>query len=55
MSARKVAIVTGSATGVGEAIVWLADGARTTTGELVLLDSGMHLGTAMRAVVPPRS
>ncbi len=37
---------------VAEAIVWLADGARTTTGELVLLDSGLHLGTAMRAVVP---
>lgn len=40
---------------VAEAVVWLADGARTTTGELVLLDSGMHLGTAMRAVVPPKS
>jgi 3-oxoacyl-[acyl-carrier protein] reductase len=38
---------------VAEAIVWLADGARTTTGELVLLDSGLHLGSAMRAVVPP--
>ena len=40
---------------VAEAVVWLADGARTVTGELVLLDSGMHLGSAMRAVVPPRS
>ncbi|HUK05829.1 MAG TPA: SDR family oxidoreductase [Burkholderiales bacterium] len=40
---------------VAEAVVWLADGARTVTGELVLLDSGVHLGTAMRAVVPPRS
>lgn len=40
---------------VAEAIVWLADGARTVTGELVLLDSGLHLGSAMRAVVPPRS
>ncbi len=29
---------------VAEAIVWLVDGARTVTGELVLLDSGMHLG-----------
>ncbi len=29
---------------VAEAIVWLVDGARTTTGELLLLDSGMHLG-----------
>jgi 3-oxoacyl-[acyl-carrier protein] reductase len=40
---------------VAEAVVWLADAARTVTGELVLLDSGVHLGTAMRAVVPPRS
>jgi 3-oxoacyl-[acyl-carrier protein] reductase len=40
---------------VAEAIVWLADGARNVTGELVLLDSGLHLGSAMRAVVPPRS
>ena len=40
---------------VAEAVVWLADGARTVTGELVLLDSGMHLGTAMRAVVPPKT
>jgi 3-oxoacyl-[acyl-carrier protein] reductase len=29
---------------VAEAIVWLVDGARTVTGELMLLDSGMHLG-----------
>ena len=29
---------------VAEAIVWLADGARNTTGELLLLDGGMHLG-----------
>jgi len=28
---------------VAEAIVWLVDGARTVTGELLLLDSGMHL------------
>ena len=40
---------------VAEAIVWLADGARTVTGELVLLDSGLHLGSAMRSVVPSRS
>ena len=33
--------------------VWLVDGARTVTGELVLLDSGMHLGRAA-AVAPPR-
>ena len=29
---------------VAEAIVWLVAGARTVTGELVLLDSGTHLG-----------
>lgn len=29
---------------VAEAVVWLIDGARTVTGELVLLDSGVHLG-----------
>jgi 3-oxoacyl-[acyl-carrier protein] reductase len=29
---------------VAEAIVWLVDGAKTVTGELLLLDSGMHLG-----------
>jgi 3-oxoacyl-[acyl-carrier protein] reductase len=35
---------------VAEAIVWLVDGARTVTGELLLLDSGMHLA----GVRPPR-
>lgn len=34
---------------VAEAVVWLVDGARTVTGELVLLDSGMHLGGTARA------
>lgn len=29
---------------VAEAITWLVDGARSVTGELLLLDSGMHLG-----------
>jgi len=33
-----------SAEDVAEAVVWLIEGARTVTGELVLLDSGMHLG-----------
>jgi 3-oxoacyl-[acyl-carrier protein] reductase len=33
---------------VAEAVVWLIDGARTVTGELVLLDGGMHLGGAPR-------
>jgi len=36
---------------VAEAVVWLVDGARTVTGELMLLDSGMHLGGAP-GVVP---
>ena len=35
---------------VAEAIVWLVDGARTVTGELLMLDSGMHLA----GVRPPR-
>jgi 3-oxoacyl-[acyl-carrier protein] reductase len=30
---------------VAEAVIWLLDGARTVTGELVLLDSGLHLGS----------
>lgn len=30
---------------VAEAIVWLVDGARTVTGELLLLDGGTHLGS----------
>jgi enoyl-[acyl-carrier-protein] reductase (NADH) len=29
---------------VAEAVLWLLEGARTVTGELILLDSGMHLG-----------
>lgn len=33
---------------VAEAIVWLVDGAKTVTGELVMLDSGMHLGGLSR-------
>lgn len=31
---------------VAEAVMWLIEGARTVTGELILLDSGMHLGRA---------
>jgi len=38
---------------VAEAVIWLVDGARTVTGELILLDSGMHLGRAP-GVTPPR-
>jgi 3-oxoacyl-[acyl-carrier protein] reductase len=30
---------------VAESIVWLVDGARSVTGELLLLDGGMHLGS----------
>jgi 3-oxoacyl-[acyl-carrier protein] reductase len=33
---------------VAEAIVWLLEGARTVTGELVMLDSGMHLAGIRR-------
>jgi 3-oxoacyl-[acyl-carrier protein] reductase len=29
---------------IADAVVWLIEGARTTTGELIMLDSGMHLG-----------
>jgi 3-oxoacyl-[acyl-carrier protein] reductase len=39
-----------SAEDVAEAIVWLVDGARTVTGELLLLDSGMHLGRSAPVV-----
>ena len=39
-----------SAEDVAEAIVWLVDGAKTVTGELLMLDSGMHLAGAP----PPR-
>ena len=39
-----------SAEDVAEAIVWLVDGARTVTGELLLLDGGMHLGRAAPVV-----
>lgn len=33
---------------VAQAIVWLITGARTMTGELLLLDGGMHLGGGVR-------
>lgn len=44
-----------SAEDVAEAIVWLIDGARTVTGELILLDAGMHLGTTPRPSVAAKS
>ncbi|MGZ5157820.1 MAG: SDR family NAD(P)-dependent oxidoreductase [Caldimonas sp.] len=37
---------------VAEAVVWLVDGARTVTGELVLLDGGVHLGPAQGVRIP---
>jgi len=37
---------------VAESVVWLVDGARTTTGELLQLDAGIHLGG--RVTVPGR-
>ncbi len=37
---------------VSEAVVWLVTGAKTITGELIQLDSGMHLGN--RASPAPR-
>jgi 3-oxoacyl-[acyl-carrier protein] reductase len=41
---------------VAEAIVWLVDGARSVTGELLHLDSGMHLGARHGAVqIPTKS
>jgi 3-oxoacyl-[acyl-carrier protein] reductase len=33
---------------VADAIVWLIEGARTITGELLMLDSGVHLGGQVR-------
>lgn len=41
-----------SAEDVAEAVVWLVTGARTVTGELLLLDGGVHLGGAVK--VPGR-
>ena len=38
---------------VADAIVWLVDGARSVTGELVHLDGGMHLGARQAAVQIP--
>jgi 3-oxoacyl-[acyl-carrier protein] reductase len=40
---------------VAEAIVWLVDGARTTTGELLHLDGGMHLGAGQPVRIPGKS
>jgi 3-oxoacyl-[acyl-carrier protein] reductase len=43
-----------SAEDVADAVVWLVEGARTVTGELILLDGGLHLGAARGVPVPPR-
>jgi 3-oxoacyl-[acyl-carrier protein] reductase len=32
---------------VAETVLWLIEGARTMTGELLLLDSGVHLGARL--------
>ncbi len=37
---------------VAEAVLWLTDGARTVTGELLLLDGGVHLGGPQGVRVP---
>lgn len=37
---------------VAEAIVWLVEGARTMTGELLQLDGGMHLGGRQSVQIP---
>jgi len=44
-----------SAEDVAEAVAWLATGARTVTGELLLLDAGMHLGGGRGAAVLPKA
>ncbi len=36
--------ISSTAEDVAEAVLWLVEGARTVTGELLLLDGGMHLG-----------
>lgn len=41
-----------SAEDVADAVLWLVEGARTVTGELLMLDAGMHLGAAP-ARMPP--
>ncbi len=39
---------------VADAVLWLVDGARTVTGELLLLDAGLHLGARHGVGVPGR-
>jgi 3-oxoacyl-[acyl-carrier protein] reductase len=40
---------------VAEAVVWLLEGARTVTGELIMLDAGMHLGGPPRAAAATKA
>ena len=40
---------------VADAIIWLIDGAGTATGELMLLDSGIHLGKSPRIPAATKS
>jgi 3-oxoacyl-[acyl-carrier protein] reductase len=42
-----------SAEDVAEAVLWLADGAKTVTGELLLLDGGVHLGGPPQGIRVP--
>ncbi|SFM55944.1 SDR family NAD(P)-dependent oxidoreductase [Variovorax sp. OV329] len=37
-----------SAEDVADAVIWLIEGARSTTGEMIHLDGGMHLGGTIR-------
>ena len=39
---------------VAAAVLWLVEGARTVTGELLLLDGGMHLGASQAAQMASR-
>jgi 3-oxoacyl-[acyl-carrier protein] reductase len=41
-----------SAEDVADAVVWLIEGARTVTGETILLDGGVHLGAAPAGIRP---
>jgi 3-oxoacyl-[acyl-carrier protein] reductase len=52
--ARSPLATASTADDVADAAVWLIEGARTMTGELLLLDSGMHLGARAGVTVPPR-
>jgi len=38
-----------------EAVVWLNTSARTVKGELLLLDSGIHLGGSSKAQIPSKT